>query len=58
MKKIISFLLVMLFAIQILPTSLAVETNQSWIAKINKIQVLEKLETDQQEINYDGSTNR
>lgn len=57
MKKIISFLMVALFIIQMLPTSLAAQTEQSWIVQTNKIQVLEKLQTEQQEVNYDGSTN-
>ena len=57
MKKIISLLMIALFIIQMLPTSLAAQTEQIWIVRTNKIQVFEKLKTEQQEVNYDGSTN-
>ena len=43
--------------LQALPVSLAAQTEQSWLAEIGEVKVLEKLQTEQQEVNYDGSTN-
>lgn len=57
MKKIISFFMVIALFLQALPVSLAAQTEQSWLAEIGEVKVLEKLQTEQQEVNYDGSTN-
>ena len=55
MKRIIAVFMALLVAIQIFSVSFAVDSEQDWEVDITEIETYQKLETEQQEVNYDGS---